>query len=639
MTSNYNFQNATQPPPTGGPAAIGRGTTAFKTTSEMRPITSNQAAGFKKTNNLGSTAEKFNLMQKKEERPMTPKAKTQKYEHEINALIDESCILASEKKLTEALDKAKEAMNRQKYLERYLEENGLSEILNHELRVAVGMNLATLYEKNELDQEAIKEYTNLTNAKDMESTYEGYIQMSVRVNLGNIYFRQKNFATAIKMYKKAINDVPKDLKLSLSTKILKNLGHSYVQQNDLGNAINTYEEIIAKATPDFESAFNLIVCYYTKGDKDKMQNQFFNLVGIELYGDKEEDKQNEEMDQQQTSAYKEDLLAVELRKRRKKASRIVLDAAKLISPVIEDSLIDGYNWIIDYLKKNNNSTYQSVLSEIEIKKAVSLIKEKRIDTAIETLKAFEKKDRKMMAQASTNISFLYFLEGDLAASEKYADMALNYDKFNANALVNKGNCLFAKGDFMGAKGQYLEAIGVTTDCVEALYNLTLVNKKLNLYREALTAIQKLQTILANNPEVLYQHAVLYDSMDEVREAKKWYDILLTHCKTDPKIHARIGAIYASEQDESQAFHHYNESYRLMPTNQDTIAWLGIYYVRQELYEKACSFFERASQVKPTEVKWRLMVASCVRRMEDYEKALRLYKSINEDFPDNLECKT
>jgi intraflagellar transport protein 88 len=48
----------------------------------------------------------------------------------------------------------------------------------------------------------------------------------------------------------------------------------------------------------------------------------------------------------------------------------------------------------------------------------------------------------MMARAATNISFLYFLESDYKNSEKYADMALDYDRFNAKALVNKGNCLF-----------------------------------------------------------------------------------------------------------------------------------------------------------------------------------------------------
>lgn len=543
--SNYNFQNsAVQPPPTG---SLNRGTTAFKNAGagDFRPITSNTAAGFKKTNNLGSTAEKFSQMQKKEEKPMDPKMRMQKYELEINNLIDESCLLCAEKKFTEALQKGKDAMAKQKYMEKYLDENKMTDMINNELHFTVALNLATLYEKNELYQEALKEYTNLTNAKNHEDGMESF----VRVNMGNIYFKQANFAMAIRMYKKALDNIHKDLKISMRYKIMKNLGHAYIQQKEFMEAIPVYEEIMDKA-PDFESAFNLLVCYYTKGDKEKMMHQFHEIVGIETYGEGEEDHPPEDEEGKAAANYKEDLLAVELRKRKKKASKIVLDSAKLIAPVIEDNYSDGYNWIIDFLKSSKTS-YHSVQSEIEIKKAINFIKEKRIEDAISTLKAFEKKDPKMMAQASTNISFLYFLENDLAASEKYADMALTYDKFNANALVNKGNCLFMKNDFLGAKGHYLEAIGVTTECVEALYNLTIVNKKLGLYRDALTALQKLQTILSNNPEVLYQYAKINEMLCNNKEARKWYDILLTHCPNDPNIHHRIGALYAADQDESQ----------------------------------------------------------------------------------------
>ena len=70
-------------------------------------------------------------------------------------------------------------------------------------------------------------------------------------------------------------------------------------------------------------------------------------------------------------------------KRKKKSTRIILDAAKLIAPVIEENYIDGYNWIIDYLK-GSKSNYHGVQSEIEIKKAINFIKEKRIDDAIQT---------------------------------------------------------------------------------------------------------------------------------------------------------------------------------------------------------------------------------------------------------------
>jgi len=131
-----------------------------------------------------------------------------------------------------------------------------------------------MYEKNELYQEAIQEYTNLTHAKSHESGLESY----VRVNMGNIFFKQNNYQMAIRMYKKALDVVLSSVKLSMKYKIMKNLGHAYVKQNQFFDAINVYEEVLDKA-PDFETAFNLMICYYTIGDKEKMKNNFHEMTG------------------------------------------------------------------------------------------------------------------------------------------------------------------------------------------------------------------------------------------------------------------------------------------------------------------------------------------------------------------------
>jgi intraflagellar transport protein 88 len=58
------------------------------------------------------------------------------------------------------------------------------------------------------------------------------------------------------------------------------------------------------------------------------------------------------------------------------------------------------------------------------------LKKKNIDSAIETLKSFEKKDKLLMAKAASNISFLYFLENDIKNSEKYSEIAIDYDRYN-----------------------------------------------------------------------------------------------------------------------------------------------------------------------------------------------------------------
>ena len=48
------------------------------------------------------------------------------------------------------------------------------------------------------------------------------------------------------------------------------------------------------------------------------------------------------------------------------------------------------------------------------------------------------------------------------------------------------------------------ALDNDASCVEALYNLGLCNKKLGLYEEALEIFFKLQTIVRNHAQVLYQ---------------------------------------------------------------------------------------------------------------------------------------
>ena len=53
-----------------------------------------------------------------------------------------------------------------------------------------------------------------------------------------------------------------------------------------------------------------------------------------------------------------------------------------------------------------------------------------------------------------------------------------------------------KNDFRRAKEHYLEAIGVEADCIEALYKSGYVNKKLNMFMEALQALEKIQTFIS-----------------------------------------------------------------------------------------------------------------------------------------------
>lgn len=175
--------------------------------------------------------------------------------------------------------------------------------------------------------------------------------------------------------------------------------------------------------------------------------------------------------------------------------------------MVGETVIEGHNWVISVLK---DSDYKEIQSEIEMAKAMVFIEQRDIPAAIAILKSFEKKDKRMMTIAACNLSFLYLLENDYPNAEKYCDIALKFDRYNCKALVNKGNCFYHQNDFERAKENYLEAIGVQADCLEALYNLAFVNKKLNAFMEALTALEKLKSIINNNPEVLFQLASIFE---------------------------------------------------------------------------------------------------------------------------------
>jgi intraflagellar transport protein 88 len=85
-------------------------------------------------------------------------------------------------------------------------------------------------------------------------------------------------------------------------------------------------------------------------------------------------------------------------------------------------------------------------------------------------------------------------------------MAIRADRYNAKALVNKANILFVQGHLDQAKELYLEAIGVEADCVEAIFNLGLVNRRMGNLDDALQAFKKLHRIIPNDPQVLYHIA-------------------------------------------------------------------------------------------------------------------------------------
>jgi len=105
--------------------------------------------------------------------------------------------------------------------------------------------------------------------------------------MGNIYFEQKKYDQAIKMYNMALDSTTNQNK-EMKLKIKRNVALSLVKQKRFGKAIEVYEDVM-NDTADFDVGFNLIVCLYALGEKEKMRMWFERMLMIDIPGMDEEE--------------------------------------------------------------------------------------------------------------------------------------------------------------------------------------------------------------------------------------------------------------------------------------------------------------------------------------------------------------
>ncbi|XP_054443943.1 intraflagellar transport protein 88 homolog isoform X2 [Pteronotus mesoamericanus] len=583
----------------------GRPVTGVIQDGVTRPMTAVRAAGFTKAALRGSAFDPLGqsrgpappLEAKNED---SPEEKIRQLEKKVNELVEESCIANSCGDLKLALEKAKDAGRKERVLVRQREQVTTPENINLDLTYSVLFNLASQYSANEMYAEALNTYQVIV--KNKMFTNAGRL----KVNMGNIYLKQRNYSKAIKFYRMALDQIPSVHK-EMRIKIMQNIGVAFIKTGQYSDAINSFEHIMSMA-PNLKAGFNLILSYFAVGDREKMKKAFQKLIAVPLEID-EDDKYISPSDDPHTNlvieAIKNDHLRQMERERKAMAEKYIMTAAKLIAPVIETSFAVGYDWCVEVVKA---SQYIELANDLEINKAITYLRQKDFNQ-----------------------------ENEFAQASIYADLAVSSDRYNPCALTNKGNTVFVNGDYEKAAEFYKEALRNDSSCTEALYNIGLTYKKLNRLDEALDCFLKLHAILRNSAQVLYQIANIYELMEDPNQAIEWLMQLISVVPTDSRALSKLGELHDSEGDKSQAFQYYYESYRYFPSNIEVIEWLGAYYIDTQFCEKAIQYFERAALIQPTQVKWQLMVASCFRRSGNYQKALDTYKDIHRKFPENVEC--
>ncbi|CAF3590022.1 unnamed protein product [Rotaria sordida] len=609
------------------PGSASRRLQTGSATGQRRPTTAVQGAGFT-TGALGSGTTTLGPSQfeRKEE---TNEDKAKKLERTVLDLVEESC-LAYEKNDTKlALEKSEEAMRNEKSLNRYREEQNLGESdLN--LTGFVILHCANMLAKCGMNSEAMNQYNLILKNKLLP------VPSRLRINIGNIFLRSKQYTKALKMYRMALDQIPEQ-NADLKFKVRENIAATHILMTQYAEAAQAYESIMQER-PNYRSGLNLLLCYHTLGQRDKTRRAFSDLLKIPfLSSDDDYQASVDKADKHANlvlEATRDDRLRQFERKRRRFAEHVIVTAAKIVGNNSDGDFVGGYEWCIEQVR---NSTYLELASGLEIQKAIAYLREDNFPKAISTLKEFEKAEAKLASAASTNLSFLYFLEKDLNNAHKYADLALKTDKFNPASLTNKGNCCYAQEDYDKARYYYEEALNIDAGSVEALHNLILTLMKSKQYQRVKDLLHKYTIIQPTNAQVFCLMAEVLEHTNDIDNAKSWYLQALSTHRMDGHLHRRIGEVIDVQGDKSAAIQYYFDAFRHNPCDIKTLEWLASYYIETQYPEKAVEFCAQAALVKPGEIKWHLMVASCYRRTGDYTAALEKYKWIHQHFPDDTDC--
>jgi tetratricopeptide (TPR) repeat protein len=89
------------------------------------------------------------------------------------------------------------------------------------------------------------------------------------------------------MYNMALDSTLQTNK-EMKMKIKRNIGLTYVKLGMFGRSIEVLEDIMNEA-PDFDVAFNLILCIFALGDQMKMKTWFERMLMIDLPGTEDEE--------------------------------------------------------------------------------------------------------------------------------------------------------------------------------------------------------------------------------------------------------------------------------------------------------------------------------------------------------------
>ncbi|GBG87160.1 hypothetical protein CBR_g44618 [Chara braunii] len=253
----------------------------------------------------------------------SPEEQHKELERKVHQLLEESSSASLAGDFSLALEKAKEAAKRERVLCKQREQANMGDQISIDLTYAVSFNLAHQYHTNGLYTEALNTFSQIVKNKQFGQAGR------LRVNMGNIYYKQKKFPQAIKMYRMALDQIPSNGKAT-RYKIMRNIANCFIRMGQYQDAVHSFETIM-EGSGDHQAGYNLVICYFALGDKEKLKKAFVKLLAVPTLEEDEED----DLDTGAEAVLQNDGLKEEMKVRQKQALKYISVVALLIAPIID----------------------------------------------------------------------------------------------------------------------------------------------------------------------------------------------------------------------------------------------------------------------------------------------------------------
>lgn len=269
---------------------------------------------------------------------------------------------------------------------------------------------------------------------------------------------------------------------------------------------------------------------------------------------------------------------------------------------------DGYFWYAKTLEQTNEKKYSALINE-NYKKAYDItLNNKNIEKITFNL------SKNQNIEDYFDMAIMYFEQGNLKASEQYADLMLNINSKSPSAYFIKAKIALVKNDKQKAKEYMSQAIILNNKYLDTNLAKTLEIKEVPEMRQQMynifalesyfkgdinTAIKYLEKYREKNLENIDINTTLlefYIKNNELDKAQALADSLL---KENPKnIQTRLLYIELCKiKNQNDKIEHFlSDTYKINPNNKDTLLLIGNYYLEKKDFLSAKKYFEQLINV-------------------------------------------